>query len=249
MQNSQAIFKIGGRILENSKNIASIISQLTKLYEENILQKIILIPGGGSYANLIRKIDEELKLGEDLAHWMAIYSMNYNGLELHRKFPGLECTENLKEIQDTNKIFCIFLPYNYLRNNDTLPHSWDITSDSITLYIADQLQFNKCFLIKDIEGIYNIDEELIKLITTFQYIGLKESKKLAKIGLDQPTVKKSKPIDSYLLKLIDQTGIPCYLLNGSFNRQRIIEFFDTSIPNETKTFTKISKRNELSHYE
>lgn len=243
MDNNQAIFKIGGKILENSKNIESTISQIAKLYEEKILQKIILIPGGGSYANFIREIDEELKLGDDLAHWMAIYSMNHNGIELNRRYPELELIEDLKDFQGSKEIFCIFLPYHYLRNKDAFPHSWDVTSDSIALYIADQLQFNQCFLIKDIEGIYNIDEELIKNITTFQYIGLKESKKLAKIGLDRPNFKKSKPIDSYLLTLIDQNRIPCYLINGSFNHQRIIEFFDTSIPNETKTFTKIVKRN------
>jgi aspartokinase-like uncharacterized kinase len=239
MQKKQAIFKIGGKILENSTNIESTISQLTQLYEEKVLQKIIIVPGGGSYANFIRRIDDELKLGDDLVHWMAIYSMNHNGIELNRKFPELECIEDLKGFQDSNKFFSIFLPYKYLRINDTLPHNWDVTSDSIAYYVANKLQFNLCFLIKDIDGIYNSDGESIKHITTFQYSNLRESKKLAKIGLDQPTFKKSKPIDSYLLTLIDQNGIPCVLLNGSFNSRRIIEFFDTSILNETKTFTKI----------
>lgn len=107
MQYNQAIFKIGGQILENSKNIESTISQLTQLYEENILQKILLIPGGGSYANFIRRIDEELMLGDDLAHWMAIYSMNYNGIELNRKYPKLECIGELEKFQDAKKKFCV----------------------------------------------------------------------------------------------------------------------------------------------
>jgi hypothetical protein len=242
MQYKQAIFKIGGKILENSKNIESTISQLTQLYEENILQKIILITGGGSYANFIRKIDEELKLGDDLAHWMAVYSMNYNGIELNRKYPELECIEEFEKFQDAKKKFCIFLPYNYLRNNDTLPHSWDVTSDSIALYVANELYLNQCFLIKDIEGIYDINKELIKKISTLQYNELKEGKNLAIIGVDHSNFKKSKPIDSYLLTLIDQSGIPCYLLNGRYNHQRIIEFFKTNIPNEKKKYTKIVKK-------
>jgi len=245
MNKHQAIFKIGGNILENSKYIESTISQLTKLYEEKTLQKIILIPGGGSYANFIRKIDKELKLGDDLAHWMAIYSMNYNGLTLKGKYPELDFIENLKSFEISNNYFCIFLPYNYLRKNDTLPHNWDVTSDSIALYLADQLHFNQCFLIKDIDGIYNINEELIKTVTTFKYLELKESKKLAKIGVNQPTVKKSTPIDSYLLTLIDQTGIPCYLLNGSSKHQRIIDFFDPDVSDELKIFTKIVKEMSL----
>lgn len=242
MDNNQAIFKIGGKILDNSKNIESTIAQLTKLYEENILQRIILIPGGGSYANFVRKVDEELKIGDDLAHWMAIYSMNYNGIELNRKYPELELIEDLKAFQDSKKTFCIFLPYNFLRENDILPHNWNVTSDSIALYTAVQLHLSKCFLIKDTEGIYDIDKEIIKKITTLQYIELKENNKLARIGLDQANIKKSKPIDSYLLSLIEQCGIPCYLINGNKNHQRISEFFDPDISVEMKIYTKIVQK-------
>ncbi|GAH20558.1 unnamed protein product, partial [marine sediment metagenome] len=58
--------------------------KLKKLYEDNTLQKIIIIPGGGSYANFIRSIDKKLVLGDDFAHWMAIFSMDYNGKDLNR---------------------------------------------------------------------------------------------------------------------------------------------------------------------
>jgi aspartokinase-like uncharacterized kinase len=242
MDNNQAIFKIGGKILENSKNIESTISQLTKLYEKNILQKIILIPGGGSYANFIRKVDDEIKLGDELAHWMATYSMNYNGIELNRKYPELEIIENLKDFQDSKNIFCIFLPYNYLRKNDNLPHNWDVTSDSIALYIAVQLHFNKCFLIKDIDGIYDAKNEIIKHVTPFQYKELKASNKLAQKGFIHSYPKKSTPIDSYLLTLVKQYGVSCCLINGSENRQRISEFFNPDLSDENKMFTKIAKK-------
>jgi len=225
MQYNQAIFKIGGKILENSRHIESTISQLTQLYEENILQKILLIPGGGSYANFIRCIDEELVLGDDLAHWMGIYSMNYNGIELNRKYHKLECIEELKTFQDAQKIFCIFLPYNYLRKDDTLPHSWDVTSDSIALYVANELNLNQCFLIKDVEGIYSVNKELIKKITTLHYGELKKSGRLAEIGLNQDNLKQSKPIDSYLLTLIDKYKISCILLNGALHKSRILKYF------------------------
>ena len=239
MQYNQAIFKIGGQILENSKNIESTISQLTQLYEENILQKILLIPGGGSYANFIRRIDEELMLGDDLAHWMAIYSMNYNGIELNRKYPKLECIGELEKFQDAKKKFCVFLPYNDLRKNDTLPHSWDVTSDSIALYIAYKLQLNRCFLIKDVEGIYSNSMELIKKITTLQYGELKKSGRLAEIGLNQDNLKKSKPIDSYLLTLIDKYKISCILLNGTLQNSRIINYFKNN-EMENQVYTEIN---------
>ncbi|TES94907.1 MAG: hypothetical protein E3J90_10960 [Promethearchaeota archaeon] len=245
MDINQAIFKIGGKILENSNNIESVISQLTQLYKEGIFQKIIIIPGGGSYANFVRKLDEELQFGDDLAHWMAVYSMNYNGMILNRKYPALETIEKLTTFQDAKQMFCIFLPYSFLRKDDTLPHNWDVTSDSIALYVANKLKLSQCFLIKNIDGIFNSDKELIKSISTFKYNELKSSNQLDNIIDDDTNIKKSKPIDSHLLKLIEKYKTPCYILNGGPNNQRIIEFFNSDIPDEKKIFTKIGCQIEL----
>jgi len=225
MLHNDAVFKIGGKILEDYKNLECTISQLKKLYEDNTLQKIIIIPGGGSYANFIRSIDKKLVLGDDIAHWMAILSMDYNGRDLNRLFPDFECIDDFKNIQNAKRIFCIFLPYNYLRKKDELPHSWDVTSDSIAIYIANKLKLNECYLIKDIEGIYNKNNEVIKEISTIQYRELKKSGGLAEIGFNQDNLKKSKPIDSYLLTLIDKYKISCILLNGTLQNSRIINYF------------------------
>ena len=245
MKYKEAIFEIGGKILENSNNIKSTFSQLTQLYEEKILQKIIVIPGGGSLANFVRSLDEALQIGDDLAHWIAIYSMNYNGIMLNRKFPDLEIIEKLKTFQDAKQMFCIFLPYSFLREDDTLPHNWDVTSDSIALYIANKLKLSHCFLIKNIDGIFNINKELIKSIPTFKYNELKSSNQIDNILEEDSNIKKSKPIDSHLLKLIEKYKTPCYILNGEPNNQRIVEFFNSAIPDEKKIYTKISSQIEL----
>jgi len=245
MQYKEAVFKIGGKIIENSNNIKSTFFQLTQLYEEKILQKIIIIPGGGSFANFVRRLDEDLQIGDDLAHWIAIYSMNYNGIILKRKYPELETIEELKTFQDAKQMFCIFLPYSFLREDDTLPHNWDVTSDSIALYVANKLKLSRCFLIKNVDGIFNNDKELIKSISTFKYNELKGSNQLDKIIEDNNTIKKSKPIDSYLLKLIEKCKTPCYILNGRPSNQRIIEFFNTDLPDEKKIYTKIISQIEL----
>jgi len=236
---NNAVFKIGGKILEDNKNLECTISQLKKLYKDNTLQKIIIIPGGGSYANFIRSIDKNLVLGDDLAHWMAIFSMDYNGKDLNRKFLDFECIDDFKNIQRAKRISCIFLPYKYLRKKDELPHSWDVTSDSIAIYIANKLNLNECYLIKDVEGIYNKNNEVIKEISTIQYRELKKSGRLAEIGVNQYNLKKSKPIDSYLLTLIDKYKISCILLNGTLQNSRIINYFK-NIELENQVYTKIN---------
>ncbi len=245
MKYKEAVFKIGGKILENSNNIKSTFSQLTQLFEKEILQKIIVIPGGGTLANFVRSLDDILEIGDDLAHWIAIYSMNYNGIILNRKYPNLESIDKLKTFQDAKQMFCIFLPYSFLREDDTLPHNWDVTSDSIALYVANKLKLSQCFLIKNIDGIFNIDKELIKSISTFKYNELKRSNQLENIIENDSNIKKSKPIDSHLLKLIEKYKTPCYILNGGPDNQRIVEFFNSAILDEKKIYTKIGYQIEL----
>ena len=94
-------------------------------------------------------------------------------------------------------------------------------------------------MIKDIEGIYSKNNEVIKEISTIQYKNFKKDGKLAKIGLNQDNLKKSKPIDSYLLTLIDKYKISCILLNGTTQNSRIINYFKNS-ELENQVYTKIN---------
>ncbi|MFX0024064.1 MAG: hypothetical protein ACFE9S_17180 [Candidatus Hermodarchaeota archaeon] len=239
MSRKIAVFKIGGKILDDFENLNSTIAQLNQLYEEKVLDKIILIPGGGSFANFIRKIYSELKFTEEIAHWMGIISMNYNGLELNKKFPNLPAIENLEKLKEMEKIFCIFLPYEFLKENDNLPHSWDVTSDSISLFIAKELELNECFLIKDVDGILDNENNVIKEISTSK---LKDIVKLQKrtepLSESELLKEKTTPIDLYTTTLIDKNKISCIILNGTKNSSRISNYFKSTKP-ENKIYTKI----------
>ncbi|MFX1346727.1 MAG: hypothetical protein ACFFAI_16645 [Promethearchaeota archaeon] len=235
-----ALFKIGGSIFEDFEKLSSTMSQFSQLYEKEIIQKIILISGGGSFASFIRKVYIELKFTDELAHWMAIISMNYNGIELGKKFPNLEIFEDYNELKETDKSFCIFLPYQFLKENNTLPHSWDVTSDSITLFLAKKLGLNECFLIKDVDGILNKNNQVIKEISALEFKKIKESGKLPGLKImDDKLKSQSRPIDPYLLTLIEKWKISCVILNGSYDNQRIINFFDTTKSLKEKTYTRI----------
>jgi aspartokinase-like uncharacterized kinase len=80
------------------------------------------------------------------------------------------------------------------------------------------------------------------MLSTFEYTELKDSNQLGKINKNKEILKKSKPIDSYLLKLIEKYKTPCYILDGRPSNQRIIEFFNTDIPDEKKIYTKIANQ-------
>jgi aspartokinase-like uncharacterized kinase len=69
---------------------------------------------------------------------------------------------------------------------------------------------------------------------------MKESGKLSEIKSIEGELKnQSRPIDSYLLTLIDKWKISCVVLNGKSNNQRISDYFDESKSNSEKIFSII----------
>ncbi len=247
MKEKTIIVKIGGKILENKRNIDTTIKQFNFLIDSNHLQKIIIIPGGGSYANFVRILYDKLKIGDDLAHWMAIYAMNLNGISLSKDY-GLKCIENIANLQKfleniNEKTIKIFLPFNYLRDFNVLPHNWDVTSDSITYFLVSHLGLKNCYLIKDTDGIITNHGDIVKQLSISEYKILRNSNKLAMMENDEAKLKRSRPIDKYLIKLIEKYGIKSIILNGSFNTKRIADFFDDSKIEKEKIYTKIIKNN------
>jgi len=233
------IVKIGGKILENKENLESTIAQFKHICENNIVQKIIIIPGGGTYANFVRKIDEKISIGDELSHWMAIFAMNCNGIELSQKYNDIKFFDNLGELKKSNERIAVFLPYDFINQRDELPHIWDVTSDSITVYIAHHLGLKDCFLIKDIDGIISNNNEILRELTTSEYNNLKNTNKILMIDEDQEKIKDSQPIDSYIINLINKYNINCIILNGCSNKKRIITFFEESEDESKRVYTKI----------
>jgi len=242
MKPTTIIAKIGGKIFESAENLENTLDQFKTLLLKKKIKNVIIIPGGGSYANFIRKLDVKLKIGDDLSHWMAIFAMNCNGIAINRKYPDLECVNDVNELNYNKNLLSIFLPFDFLYYTDELPHNWSVTSDSIAIYISSILELNDCYLIKDVDGIFIENQnEPVQEISTKNYEKLRKDNKIAEIKTHSHDLKKNKPIDLYAPKLIKDFKINCIILNGSFNSKRIIEFFDDSKTEKDKIYTKITK--------
>lgn len=238
MNRKSIVVKIGGKILKRREEVESVLNQFRTLIENNLLETIVIIPGGGIFANFVRHIDNTLNIGDDISHWMAIYSMNFNGKILSRRYPYLEKTEEFSELKLTKENMRVFLPFKYLYQTDELPHSWDVTSDSIALHIAYKLGYKECYLIKDIDGIMDDKRQFLKEISIKEYELLKKDQKLTQIG-NINELKKSKPIDPYLITLISQHKLSCIILNGKNSNSRILNYF-SGVDKTTQIYTKIS---------
>ncbi len=216
------------------------------MIKKGVISCVILVPGGGTRANFVRDLDKKFGLGDDLAHWMAIFAMNQNGFDACENNSSLKCIKAINRLKFHLKKgnlenILIFLPYEWLRSNDILPHSWDVTSDSITIILANELGLTECFLIKNIDGIYvkSVGGNVIKQeFSSSEYRTSVDKNKLTKLNNNTNFIKSSRPIDDYITTLIDKYKISCTLINGSCLNSRILKYFNNSTIQE-KVFTKI----------
>ena len=199
------IVKVGGSLAlypEKLRNLCTKINEISKK------QKLIIVPGGGEFADVVRCVDKRFHLSCNTSHKMAILGMDQYGLLLSDLMPYSVTANKLIEIKhflDLDQL-PIFLPSNSMIREDPLKNSWAVTSDSIAVYIASRLKVTKVLLITDVDGIYNNDPKTVsdaKLINDISASALLAMNKRTSVDEELPNLLLKNPID-------------CYVVNGLF---------------------------------
>jgi Uncharacterized archaeal kinase related to aspartokinases, uridylate kinases len=133
------VLKIGGSLFDSARDLLKSVAAGR--------QDILIVPGGGIFAELVRDISYSEDLSANASHWMAMLSMDQYGYYLSDG-TGIPLTDSI-EGRGTR----IALAYEILRKDDTLPHSWDVTSDTVAAWMAAKANAR---LIKatDVDGVF-----------------------------------------------------------------------------------------------
>ncbi len=87
-----------------------------------------------------------------------------------------------------------------------MENSWDVTSDSIACYIASRLKVPKLLLITDVDGVYTSNPKTTTEAKLIKSLSVREL--LA--------INKRTSVDKVLPKLLLNTPIDCFVVNGLF---------------------------------
>ncbi|HJH31668.1 MAG TPA: amino acid kinase [Methanosarcinaceae archaeon] len=151
------VVKLGGSLISSAPDIVNQLLEYAQTSKDRDVA-ILIVPGGGIFADKVRSVSEKYDIGDGAAHWMAILAMEQYGYYLTDK-------TGAKGIESINDLPCgvsILLPYRLLKETDELAHSWDVTSDAIAAWVAYRL--NACFVkATDVDGIL-MDNALIREI-------------------------------------------------------------------------------------
>jgi aspartokinase-like uncharacterized kinase len=141
------VVKVGGGLLKCAEDLAGVLATIGSVARQ---RRLLVVPGGGPFADAVRAVDERLHLSDDAAHWMAILAMDQYAHLLADRLEGSALAAGQREIAAALAAgqIPILAPSRWLRDADPLPHSWDVTSDSIAAWVAGEVGACRLVLIK-----------------------------------------------------------------------------------------------------
>jgi aspartokinase-like uncharacterized kinase len=194
--------KVGGSLADDPASLANLCQELGALAEAH---RMAIVPGGGAFADTVRKIDKTYKLSDVVAHKMAILAMDQYGFLLSTITPESYVSYSLKEIGNHARgMLPVFLPSKLMFREDPLENSWDVTSDTIAAYIAQLLHAEKLVLVTDVDGILSedpkktLDAKLVEELSAEELLGW----------------NRRTSVDKALPKILLQANMDCYVVNG-----------------------------------
>jgi len=153
------VVKVGGSILEHAREVMAVLAA----YD------VLVVPGGGAFADAVRRIQRKTGLDDTAAHKMAILAMDQYGHFLS-DVSGIPAYESLDGIRTPG----ILLPSALLKASDPFTPSWDVTSDTIACYIAKMADADGFIILTDVDGIF-IDGRLVDEISATELQNLPET--------------------------------------------------------------------------
>jgi len=198
------VVKLGGSLLTRGRELVRFLNDYAKKNELSL----VIVPGGGLFAEAVKKLSEQINVSDGTAHWMAVLAMHQYGLFLADGEPEIPVVESIAEIQHADHI-CIVLPYKILEADDSLPHTWAVTADTIAAFITHKLGEKTVIKVTDVDGISDENGSLIKEIPPNELI---EKDYRGCIDVELP-------------RFLLQHDLRCVIVNGNYP-ERIIDVIE-----------------------
>jgi len=145
------VIKVGGAVCREGATRHTALAAVGQFAER---RRILVVPGGGAFADEVRAAQQAQGFSEDIAHWMAILAMDQLARVIAAELEGAHLIHLRNEVDPVHHAgkIPVLAPHTWLRAADPLPHSWDITSDSIAAFIAGAVGACELILLKPVDG-------------------------------------------------------------------------------------------------
>ncbi|MGE4195257.1 MAG: hypothetical protein AB7E51_17875 [Pseudodesulfovibrio sp.] len=204
------VLKVGGSQSRHDE-LPALCAALAKAGERHPL---LVVPGGGDFANGVRRCADRYPLSDTAAHWMAILAMDQYGLllcDMISKSRPVRSLDEAVSVVDEGRV-AVLLPHDWLRREDPLPHSWDVTSDAIAAWVAGRAGSERLVLVKDVDGLYD---------------AVPDAPDARLIGeMDISDLPDNGGVDTYLAQALKEAACETWVVNGRFP-ERVAQLLET----------------------
>lgn len=140
------IIKLGGS-LSRSDALIDCLNAVEKNYQG---RAVVVVPGGGGFADQVRLAQQRWQFDDTTAHQMALLSMQQMALMFKGLKPGFAIAHCSNAIQSTlnRQSPVIWSPDITELDNAGIQASWDISSDSLAAWLAKTLSASELILVK-----------------------------------------------------------------------------------------------------
>ena len=142
------VVKIGGGLLR-----AEGVEGLRQGCEEAIAlsssRPVLVVPGGGPFADAVRALDAQVGLAVDVAHLLALQAMDQLGVLLRALLPGAERLTSLVPPRSLGLLAAALA----FAGRPEIPESWAVTSDSLAVLAAAAIGAEETVLLKPAPGV------------------------------------------------------------------------------------------------
>ncbi len=149
------VIKLGGS-LAAAGTLAACLAAVERKFAG---RAVIVVPGGGLFADQVRSAQQQWRFDDAAAHRMALLAMQQMALLFNGLKPQWPIVRNVADLHNRTAIR-IWSPDPEELDQAGIPASWDITSDSLAAWIAGLISAEELILVKSarIEGSESLPE-------------------------------------------------------------------------------------------
>lgn len=139
------IVKLGGSLLGSPE-----LSQWLDLFACHGDGNIVIVPGGGIFAEAVRESQKLSGSSDAVAHRMAVMAMDQYGVLMAGLNPALVTAVSELEIAERSwqHRAIVWLPSTMVNADENIPKNWQVTSDSLAVWLAVKLNAEHLILVK-----------------------------------------------------------------------------------------------------
>lgn len=142
------VVKVGGGLLR-AAGLAGLRRACAEVTELAAGRPVLVVPGGGPFADAVRAVDAQVGLAAGVAHVLALRAMDQLGVLLAQFLPG---AEPLAELSAPDGLAVLEVVAAFGGRPD-VPESWAVSSDSLAVLAAGAIGADEAVLLKPVAGV------------------------------------------------------------------------------------------------